>query len=76
MKYINVWFYNNDTQEWIQKKTNHIIETKDEHNYFRCISNSEKHFYSSFEDYLKHNEQILNLNDNKDIYDINNNKLK
>ena len=63
---INVWYYNELLSEWILKSTPHYLETKDEYKYFRVLSNGRKYFYTSVEDYVKHNKNLiypLNYND-------------
>ena len=72
MDKIRVWHFNSLNNEWFKKTTEHYKETKDENNYFRLISNCEKHFYSSFEDFYQHNLDYINQ---ELITDVNGNIL-
>lgn len=56
---INVWYYNELSNNWVTKSTPHYQETKDELDYFRVLSNGRKYFYSSAQDYIKHNEYTI-----------------
>ena len=49
---LNVWYYNELLDEWIQKRTTHFQETADEYNYFRVMSGGKKEYYSCAEDYI------------------------
>lgn len=80
---INIWYYDELLDTWIVKPTSHFQETKDEYKYFRVLCNGKKYFYSSGQDYIKHNENNIKLEfykeDNNVIFyitDVNNNKLK
>ena len=76
---INVWYYNELTNNWILKSTSDYQETKDELKYFRVLSNSKKYFYNSSKDYIKHNKNNIifdydiNTNENTDNNNNNNN---
>ena len=66
---INVWYYNELSNNWVTKSTPHYQETKDELDYFRVLSNGNKSFYNSAQDYIKHNEYSIvfdYLEDNDD----------
>jgi len=66
---INVWYYNELSNNWITKSTPHYQETKHELDYFRVLSNGHKYFYNSAQDYIKHNEYSIvfdYLEDNDD----------
>ena len=56
---INIWYYNELSNNWVTKSTSHYQETKDELDYFRVLSNGRKYFYSSAQDYIKHNEYTI-----------------
>ena len=56
---INVWYYNELSNNWLTKSTPHYQETKDELDYFRVLSNGRKYFYNSAQDYIKHNEYTI-----------------
>ena len=56
---INVWYYNELSNNWVTKSTPHYQETKDELDYFRVLSNGRKYFYNSAQDYIKHNEYTI-----------------
>lgn len=68
MEKIKVWFHNNLNNEWFKLATEHYKETNDEYKYFRVISYSEKNYYSSFEDYYRHNYDFI---DQQFISDVN-----
>ena len=73
---INVWYYNNVLSNWTLKKTEDFQETKDEYKYFKVISNSKKYFYTSCDDYIKHNKNIIRFKDCEEILtDVNNQEL-
>lgn len=68
---IVVWYYNELLDEWTTKLTQDLIQKKNEYNYFRIINLSgNKEFYYSFEDYLNHKSNYINLSN--EITDINN----
>ena len=77
---ICVWYYNELLDNWTLKVTNDYKETKDEYKYFRVISNNDKIFYMSSNDYLKHNKKSILLDSYTDdennivkyISDVNN----
>ena len=81
---INVWYYNDKAKYWTLKETGDFQETTDENKYFRVIFACKKHFYSSPDDYVKHNEKNIiidnfiddNENTNKSyLTDVNNNVI-
>ena len=67
MEKIKVWYFNSLNNEWFKKTTDHYKETKDEYNYFRVMSQFEKQFYSSFEDYYEHNSDYINQEQITDV---------
>ena len=70
---INVWYYNEVLSNWTLKGTQDLQETKDEYKYFRVISEGKKYFYSSSNDYIKHNKNIIRFKDCEEVLtDINN----
>ena len=60
---IYVWYNNSVLNEWQLKITNDHQETKNEYKYFRVISEGKKYFYSSVNDYIKHNNIHFSFTD-------------
>ena len=73
MPFINLWYYNDLLSEWKLQTTIDRIQTKDEEKYFKVISNGNKNFYHSSNDYFQHNKPIGEKKKPCDITDLNGN---
>ena len=76
MPFINLWYYNDLLNEWKLKTTTDRIQTKDEEKYFKVVSNGNKNFYHSANDYFEHNKPITekkNVGNTSNITDLNGN---